>query len=50
MENILGCVLIMAITFPLSFYAARGCLCGVIRLVAGAELGAVPRRAIGARD
>ena len=35
MENVLGCVLMVAITFPVSFYVARGCLRGVIRLIGG---------------
>jgi hypothetical protein len=26
MEHVIGCVLIMAISLPASFYAARGCL------------------------
>jgi hypothetical protein len=33
MDNILGCVMMAAITFPISFLAARSCLRGVIRLV-----------------
>jgi hypothetical protein len=33
MDNVLGCVMMAAITFPISFFAARGCLRGVIRLV-----------------
>ena len=37
MENVLGCVLMVAITFPVSFFVARGCLRGVLRLVAGSE-------------
>ena len=35
MANILGCVLMMAITFPVSFFIARSCLRGVIRIVTG---------------
>ena len=37
MENVLGCVLIVAISFPVSFYLARACLSAVIRLIGGAE-------------
>jgi hypothetical protein len=33
MENLLGSVLMAAITFPVSFFLARGCLRGVIRIV-----------------
>jgi hypothetical protein len=32
MANFLACVLMGAITFPLSFFIARGCLQGLIRL------------------
>jgi hypothetical protein len=32
MDNILGCILMIAVTFPLSFFVARACLKGVIRL------------------
>ena len=35
MDNILGCALMIAITFPISFLVARSCLRGVIRLVTG---------------
>jgi hypothetical protein len=37
MENIVSCVLMAAITFPVSFFVARGCLRAVIRLIAGSE-------------
>ena len=37
MTNIFGCVLMAAITFPVSFFVARGCLRGVIRIVTGSE-------------
>lgn len=33
MENLLTCVLMMAITFLVSFYTARACLCVVIRFM-----------------
>ena len=32
MDNIVGCVVMVAVTFPLSFFVARACLKGVIRL------------------
>lgn len=37
MENVVGYVAMMAITFPLSFFVARGCLKGVLRIVTGGE-------------
>ena len=37
MANILGVVLMAVISFPVSFFLARGCLRGVIRLVTGEE-------------
>jgi len=35
MNSILGCVLMAAITFPVSFFAARLCLRGVLRILTG---------------
>ena len=35
MDNIVGCVLMAAITFPVSFLVARSCLRVVIRIVTG---------------
>jgi hypothetical protein len=35
MANVLGCILMAAITFPVSFFIARGCLRGLIRIVTG---------------
>jgi hypothetical protein len=35
MENIFECVLMVAITFPVSFFVARTCLKGVVRAVTG---------------
>jgi hypothetical protein len=32
MDSIFGCILMVGITFPLSFFVARACLKGVIRL------------------
>ena len=37
MENIFGCVLMAAITFPVSFFVARTCLKGVVRMVTGSS-------------
>ncbi len=37
MGNIVGCVVAAAVTFPVSFWVARSCLRGVIRLVTGGE-------------
>jgi hypothetical protein len=37
MENLVGCILMAAIAFPVSFFAARGCLRGIIRMVAGPD-------------
>jgi hypothetical protein len=33
MENVVSCVVMVAITFPVSFFVALGCLRGVIRIV-----------------
>jgi hypothetical protein len=35
MDNVVGCILMAAITFPVSFFVARGCLRGFIRIVTG---------------
>ncbi len=37
MTNVLGCILMAAITFPVSFFVARTCLRGVIRIITGSE-------------
>jgi hypothetical protein len=37
MENVLACVLMAAITFPVSFLVARSCLRGVIRAMSGPQ-------------
>ena len=34
-ESTFGCILMAAISLPLSFYLARGCLRGVLRLLNG---------------
>ena len=35
MEKIFGCVLMAAITFPVSLFVARTCLKGVVRILGG---------------
>jgi hypothetical protein len=35
MENLVGCILVAAIAFPVSFFMARGCLRSFIRIVTG---------------
>lgn len=35
MENVVGCLVMVAITFPVAFFVARSCLRGVIRVVTG---------------
>jgi len=37
MDNVIGCVVMVAITFPVSFFTARACLRGVIRVISGPE-------------
>ena len=37
MENILACILMAAISLPVSYFAARTCLRGVIRIVTGGD-------------
>jgi hypothetical protein len=37
MENLLVCILMAAISLPLSFFAARICLQGVVRIVTGSQ-------------
>jgi hypothetical protein len=37
MNNVFSCVVMAAVTFPLSFLVARTCLRGVIRVVTRAE-------------
>jgi hypothetical protein len=37
MENLLACILMAAVSLPLSFFAARGCLRGVVRIVTGSN-------------
>ena len=35
MENVVGSVVMMVITFPVSYFVARGCLRGIIRVITG---------------
>ena len=35
MENVVGCIVMAAVTLPLSFFVARGCLRGFIRALGG---------------
>jgi hypothetical protein len=37
MENFVGCVVMAAVTLPLSFFVARGCLRGIIRVLGGSR-------------
>jgi hypothetical protein len=37
MDNIWACILMAAVSLPLSFLLARQCLRGVIRIVTGSE-------------
>ncbi|MGA1994761.1 MAG: hypothetical protein ABSH45_03180 [Bryobacteraceae bacterium] len=37
LESTLGLILMAAISLPLSFYLARGCLHGVLRLLNGSQ-------------
>ena len=37
MQKLAGCILMAAITFPVAFLVARGCLRGVIRLIQGSQ-------------
>ncbi len=37
MNNVLGCILMAAISLPLSYFAARGCLYGLVRLINGSK-------------
>lgn len=46
MDNVLSCLTMVAITFPISFLAARTCLRGVIRLVTSGPTDESPRRSM----
>ena len=37
MNNVLACLLMAAITFPISFFVARTCLRGLIRVLNGSN-------------
>jgi hypothetical protein len=44
MDNVFAYVSMAAISLPLSFFLARGCLRGVMRLVCGPTMNGVTRR------
>ncbi len=37
MENVVACVVMAVITFPVSFFVARTCLRGVVWMITGEE-------------
>jgi hypothetical protein len=37
MDSVFGCILMAAVTLPVSWFLARGCLRGVMRIVTGTE-------------
>jgi hypothetical protein len=37
MESVFACILMAAISLPVSFFAARFCLRGVVRIVTGSN-------------
>jgi len=37
MDNVLGCIVMAAVTLPVSYLMARGCLRGVVRIVTGSD-------------
>jgi hypothetical protein len=37
MDNVWGCVLMAVVTLPISFFLAKQCLRGVVRIVTGNE-------------
>jgi hypothetical protein len=37
MDSVAGCVLMAVITVPVSYFVARGCLRGLVRIVTGRE-------------
>jgi hypothetical protein len=37
MEDVFGCIVMAAVTLPLSFFVARGCLQGIIRALDGSR-------------
>ena len=41
MEDAVACVLVLAVSFPVSYYLTRGCLSAVIHFIGGAKFGAV---------
>jgi hypothetical protein len=37
MESVLGCIVMAAVSLPLSFFVARGCLRGIVRAIGGSR-------------
>ena len=37
MNGVVSCIVMVALSFPVSFFVARSCLRGVIRLVTGPQ-------------
>jgi hypothetical protein len=37
MDNFFGCIVMAAVSLPLSFFVARGCLRGIIRAIGGSR-------------
>ncbi|MBV8731383.1 MAG: hypothetical protein JO336_16370 [Acidobacteriia bacterium] len=37
MDSVAGCIVIVALSFPVAFVVARGCLRGVVRLIKSGE-------------
>ena len=37
MTNLFGCIMMAAVTLPVSFFLAKGCLRGVVRIVTGSD-------------
>jgi hypothetical protein len=37
MDNVFGCIVMAVVSLPLSFFVARGCLRGIIRVIDGSR-------------
>jgi hypothetical protein len=37
MDNVFGCIMMAVVTLPVSFFVAKQCLRGVVRIVTGTE-------------
>ena len=42
--NLIGCILMAAVTFPLSYFLARSCLRGLLRLFRMGTVAELPHR------